>query len=473
MKGERKIIPVSFSKYEIVNNVTAKAKIYVMYPDDNRNGSSMSKEDIEKSISGLYGVPVVGEFSESKEDFLDHGGKIEITSEKVDYITTTKPYGFIDIDPELANVGWETKLDDDGVEREYLVVDAYMWRRMYPELDITFEEGSNHSMEIIVKDGYVRDDGIFQITDFEFDKLCILGKTVEPAFEGAQVVGYSLDKKDFKSQFTNMMTEIKKSFSEGGDGMKNVVEPIVEPVVEPIVEPIVEPVVEPVVEDPKFVVEEPKVVEPVVIEPVIEEPDNKYILKYELSFGDKITKIYQKFGSLRMDVWISSDNIYDEYFIYEEYCEGKYYKQMYSFDESEEIIFDGEREEMFVEFLTESEKSDLEMMRGEFVRLKEFENSINKENELREKENELKEKDELFKKFDEDLNELEEYTKLKENKLDYSLDELESKISRMYTEKNKNFSMNKMNTIVTMGVIKVKNDINENPYGGLFQSKEN
>ena len=68
----------------------------------------------------------------NKEISLRGGGNIEI-------LDTTKPYGFVPTDAKV----WFQKFDDEGVEREYLVTECYIWTSAYPESQRLFEHGNN------------------------------------------------------------------------------------------------------------------------------------------------------------------------------------------------------------------------------------------------------------------------------------------------------------------------------------------
>jgi len=221
---KRKIVPIGFSNYEVLNETVARVKVFVQYAGRNRNYSHFTREAIENALPSIFGVPVVGEYKKEIDNFGGHGGKIEITDDGVEYIETTKPYGFVPLDEALADPRWETVKDDFGNSKEYLVVNAFLWRRRYPELDVVFDKDSNQSMEILIDDGEFMDDGYFDIQKFKYDALCILGrdtedseKNTEPCFEDSMVVGYSLDKKDFKSEFSKMVSEIKESFAVSKD----------------------------------------------------------------------------------------------------------------------------------------------------------------------------------------------------------------------------------------------------------------
>jgi hypothetical protein len=53
---------------------------------------------------------------------------------------TTKPYGFVDLN---AKVWFAKYLDDDEIEREYLVTEGWLWTEQYPECKRVTEEGNN------------------------------------------------------------------------------------------------------------------------------------------------------------------------------------------------------------------------------------------------------------------------------------------------------------------------------------------
>lgn len=205
-----------FSNIEKYNSQFSKCNVAIAYHGDNRNYSSISKEVFEDMIPSLYGIPIVGEWKTADEDFGTHGGKIEISDEGINYIDTTKPFGFID---SQAKVWWEDITEEDGTVNEYLMSECFLWTSRYPEAEKVLEGNSNQSMEIQVKSGEARDDGYFDITDAEFSALCILGSEVEPAFESAGFKQFNLDKEIFKTEFNLMVKELKQSAFEGGESV--------------------------------------------------------------------------------------------------------------------------------------------------------------------------------------------------------------------------------------------------------------
>jgi hypothetical protein len=209
----------SISDVKQINPLFSTAKVRVLYTGKNRNMSIITREAVDKALATLPNIPVVGEFSVESEDFKGHGGAIDLDTYK--YIHTTKPYGVV---PESATYEWESVKGKDGVTREYLVINGvYLWTGRYEEAYSVIQNGKGQSMEIEVTDGFWNEEQeAYQINNFVFSALCILGDDVEPAFEDASITAYSLDKDSFKREFSQMMSELKSSLSnekEVGDKM--------------------------------------------------------------------------------------------------------------------------------------------------------------------------------------------------------------------------------------------------------------
>lgn len=210
--------PLGFSLEEMINPQFSKAKIYVMYHGKNPNGTNISKEAVDRNIKSIKNIPIVGEFSKENNNFKGHGGTIEIDEYgDLEYIHTTSPIGVI---PESANIYWETIKDKKEIEREYLVVDgAYMWNRYSKQISTLKEDNYGQSMEIEIVNGQWNDDEVYyDITDFIFSALCVLGIDkngvghVEPAFSDAKIITYN--NKGFKDELNEMLNEFKFSLNQ-------------------------------------------------------------------------------------------------------------------------------------------------------------------------------------------------------------------------------------------------------------------
>ena len=173
--------------------------------------SIITKDAVEKALPTLKNIPIVGEYSEENKDYKGHGGAISMDDYR--FIHTTKPYGVV---PESATYSWEEVKGRDGTIREYLTIDGcYLWTGRYEEAFSVVERGKGQSMEIEVTDGrWVEEEEAYQIDNFTFSALCILGDDTEPAFEDANITAYSLDKDSFKAEFSALMKELKSSLSQ-------------------------------------------------------------------------------------------------------------------------------------------------------------------------------------------------------------------------------------------------------------------
>lgn len=271
------------------NPLISKCQIKVCWVgnEPNRNRSVITKETAKEMANSLPGSPIVGYYNEEAGDFEEHNKLIQISGGKVTLKPMTQPYGFVDLS---AKVWFQWFTDPDGVSREYLVTEGWLWTGQFPECQRVIDKGNNQSMELSEDEKYLDaywskdlkgNKEFFIINEAIISKLCILGEEFEPCFEGANITAPKIEfsfEDSFKEQLFSMMTEIKNILNEGGANMgtDNNIPVVEEPVVEtPVVEePVVEtPVVEePAVADPEPVVEEPVVTEEPANEPVDPEP---------------------------------------------------------------------------------------------------------------------------------------------------------------------------------------------------------
>lgn len=248
--------PIELINITPFNPLISKVQIKVCWVgnEPNRNKSIITKEVATELANSLPGSPIVGYYNEESEDFEAHNKVIELRNGQFRLKSTTQPYGFVDL---AAKVWFQTFIDFDGVAREYLCTEGWLWTGQFPECQRVIAQGNHQSMELDehLIDAYWTKDvngkkQFFIINEAIISKLCILGEDAQPAFEGANItapkVEFSLED-DFKEKMFSMMTEIK-NILEGGAPMINedgiVVE---EPVVEEEPTPAVE---EPVVEEP-------------------------------------------------------------------------------------------------------------------------------------------------------------------------------------------------------------------------------
>jgi hypothetical protein len=391
-----------FINIEGISPFASKCEIKVLYLGENRNHSLITKEVATEMAKTLPGVPIVGYFSESVEDFRDHGDQMIIDGDGVKFKSLTKPYGFVAPDTKIWFQDFEDT-DEFGntVVRTYLMTEGYLWTEQYEEAQRVINEGRPQSMELDTKTlkGHWSTDinrGIdfFIINDAIFSKLCILGDDVEPCFEGASVtapdVSSNFTKDDnFAKTLYTMMEELKEltlSQNKGGQAMDENIQ----------------------------VVESADATEEVKVEEVLESTDE--VVENE-------EKNLEEQDNVDLENIEENNNNIEEYKKNDE--EDK--------DEAESKESDDETEEDDEEKKAKS-KNTLEeqyaLVQEELTELKEQFNLLEKENkELKEfKANiEDKEKDNLIDSFymlsDEDK------IDVIENKANYSLEDIENKLS--------------------------------------------
>lgn len=216
------IVPTSIHK---LNPEFSLCDVDVMYIDENRNGTDISKEVVEDAIYSLYGVPIVGEWLEDEKRFGDHGEKIEITKDKITCTITTKPIGFVTKDA-VDNAKWIKKPLPNGHElRTWLRLNkCILWTGRYEEAQSIIDNGTFQSMEVKFLDGDYKKNGYFKPCKMIFSALCAIG--VEPCFEESNIrrAEYNLD--SFKLEVQTMLDEYKK-FNES-DGISTTATTIVQ-----------------------------------------------------------------------------------------------------------------------------------------------------------------------------------------------------------------------------------------------------
>ncbi len=139
--------PIEFINVTPLNPLISQCQIKVCYVDDkpNRNRSVITKDVAKELANSIPGCPIVGFYNDVKEDFEEHNRMIEIANGEIKIKDTTVPYGFVDMN---AKVWFQKFIDDEKVEREYLMTEGYLWTGQYPECQRVIDKGNNQSMEL-------------------------------------------------------------------------------------------------------------------------------------------------------------------------------------------------------------------------------------------------------------------------------------------------------------------------------------
>ena len=154
---------------------------------------------------------------------------------------------------------------------------------------------------------------------------------------------------------------------------------------------------------------------------------------YEISHDDIRYALYNLLASYEEsdNDWYYITGVYDSYFVYENWNGGKIYGQKYTKD-NDNVAFDGERYTLHKEYLTDSEYTELQSMRSNYSSII-AELETYKEKELDEK------KEELFNSKDYNgIRDTKEFSELKKNSKDYSIDDLTDKLDKIISNSVKN-----------------------------------
>ena len=410
---------VEFVSLTPLNPLISKCEIKVLYTGLNRNKSFITKDVANKMAQSLPGTPIVGEFL--TQDFGDHGEEDLVIDENgLRFVKSTVPYGFI---PTDAKIWWQNFLDCDGVEREYLLTEGYLWTGRYPETQRVISKGNGQSMELdrdsLVGEWTKSDNAEFEYFNIDeafFSALCILGEDVEPCFEGANIgrpsLLYSLDKDDFKSQLSAFMLDLKDALNtQGGIPMED----------NKSLETPLAPEVE--VEEVEVVEETTEIVEEVEVEATETESADAEV--EEFAKDDKKKKKEEEKEEEQTSEEQPSNDKQEENTDKEE--EEKKKKKNYELEEVEEYV------QLSKDFLELSAK--YESLVQEYEAMK----PVLEKFQAQENERVMAEKQEMINRFymldEADLKEV------KENIANFSLDEIESKLCVIAVRKKVNFNL--------------------------------
>ena len=429
-------------------------KIYVQGVGKNRNGSYMSKENIQKALPTLNYCPVVGHLIEytdnegNKHRYIG-GHDWEIT-EDWEFRDLTVPYGVV----VENSFDWEV-INEYGIDVEYLTANAILWTGRYSELkDTLYSEDIwwNQSMEISIPEGKYRpleeDSNYTELLEWTYSALCLLGKAdkdstnghtdprehTEPCFISAKVIPVEFS----KSEFAEAMNEMKEKLSfclknqssttvtdvtmevdiDKNNGGSTMAEEIKNEVVDEVTETVVEETLE---ETVKNTVED-------VAEEVVEETTDE-----------------------------TTEEIVDE--TVEEHKEDTPTEEVVE-EATEETVVEESNEDYSVLYSELKEKYDA--LENEVVSLREYKQT--KESEERKCAEEA-----LFADYEETIGETEEFKSLKEKASEFSLDALKKEclcIVGMYSMTNKTKETNKSDSLKFSLEPEVSED---EPYGGLMK----
>lgn len=432
--------------------------IDIAYTGLNRNNFIISEEAFENSLKTIHGIPVVVNYDIESNTIGEHDELVILNKEnKIEnIINLTQGIGFVPPNPKLE---WVEFKEENGEIKKYLRTEVFIWKRMMGYDYIKAKEFTNQSMEIHIVTGKKDKDKAFEITEFEWEALCLLEDDIEPCYENAKL-DLNFSKLTAKIQ---MSLENKKESEKMSEKTNSNLET-----------PVVEPVVEPIEDNTKTTSSlETPIVEPVVNETPVEPTQEKST--FALAYEDKKNKLNALLPKVGYDVYTYIVQTFDTYIVYEIYGwtrDNTYFSNFYkvSYTETDgNFTLGDDTVEVFLTYATKEEVDAMDAQRTTFALYEE--KAIKYDNFILEQEKSEKEK--IVNKYENICNK-EKFSLIKAEVDKLSKDELELKCKVCYADTCLETTANKTketfaNTTKEDNFISTSIDTsNDDGYRGIF-----
>ena len=495
------------------DNTLLFGKVKVFHIGPNRNGSSVTKSAAEKALSTIAYKPLLANFCEvdGVKDFTSHD--IELNDDgSVTYIE--RQIGCFTADAPVIQY-------DETTEKEFVFAKVAIPREYTDACDIIERKnGTKVSVELLVNEmNYSAKDDILELTDIIVQGCTCLGTnpetgdSVEEGMQGARldIVDFSVNNNSIvdksNNELNSKMLEILEKLNdtisnfniqnfnqEGGENAMNKFEELLDLyglTVEDVtfeVEGLSDEDLE-----AKFVevygdAEEFKKKKKCSDEEDESEEEEDFAgcgkkkkrcavntenstVEFELSHDDIRMALYGLLESTWDEnsyAWVCE--VYDNYFIYQKETYGdegydyKYYKQSYSKNE-DNVELSGDPVEVFSTFVTESEKTALDMIRSQYEELKAFKENVEKQ-ELKVQKDAILESAEYA-----EIKDSEEFKALVADAEKYSVDELKVKADLIFAAAmKKKFNFEAKPEKKSVGINFNAKPSKKSAYGNLFNN---
>lgn len=467
----------------------------------NRNQSCISEDVMKADMASFKGRPILANIIKTDTgEYEFHSHDVEFNEDgEIEYLE--RPVGVIS---QLEEPYLEY---DEEEDKTYLHVSGHIFTEYSRAAEILERRRTcKCSVEIAVNEmSWNGEEDYLSIDSFTFMGVTILGyeqdgvTEIQEGMKGSKItidsfnsnnsmfgVNYQEKMIEVLDKLNTTLSNFNKNNEKGGEEEMVDVEDIV------VEEELNDPetvVVEEQVEGEEVVVNEEIVSEetsfedgdePVVEEVVVENEaevedqeevveDENFEIKFELSHDDIRSSLYQLLNAYSEDgysyAWIIE--VFDNKFIYEDWTdEGcKFFRQAYSKD-GDNVAFDGERVEVFNEWLSKAEKDALDELKSNYAELKAFKENYDAAA--------LKaEKDSIFASVEYDeIRESDEFKALMSEMDNYSVEELKVKADLLFAASmKKKYSFNakpaKKNSVSLN--FNAEPDNKKEAYAGLFK----
>ena len=210
-----------------------------------------------------------------------------------------------------------------------------------------------------------------------------------------------------------------------------------------------------------------------------DEPKKKFdnfvkTFKIEISHEDIKYALYNLLGEYEENdnEWYGIYSVYDDYFVMQGWCSGKFYKQGYSID-GDNVSLDGERTELFQMLLTESEKIAVDKLRDNYAELEEKYNELKTFKDNYDTAEIMAKKDEIFaNEIYDGIRESDEFKTLVNDAEKYSVKEIQDKCDLLFAANEKKIKFaakDKKSHSISFNFNK-KEDKKVSAYGNLFKN---
>lgn len=388
------------------------------HTEKNLNGSYISDDAMESALPSFSNRPILGYIHDvdGQPEFYSHNAHIGDSDE---FIYDETPVGVI---PESCAAKLEF---DEEKQRKYVVVDGYIYEEYSKAAEILRREGECPvSVELDVRKlSYDATQKLLVIEDFFFSGVTILGKTedgkaIAPGMEGANIQIAKFSEQDEPNK-TLPSGSKDESFREGGrtpmkfDELLKLYGKTAEDIsfsYDGMDDEALETAFRDAFGEAEDGQKDPPEEEPVKV-------------SYDLSHDDirslLYTLLYARDPKAKNYVII---DVFDDYFVYEDWYVGQpIYGQKYT-KENDIVTLSGDPYVVHVEYLTDSEYTDLQSMRSNYpVVVEELENYRKADEEAK--------KDALLASEDySSISDTVEFKAINESHADYSLDDLKGKL---------------------------------------------
>jgi hypothetical protein len=495
-----------------------KLKLKVCHTELNRNGSFISKENMEKAMPSLKYRPILAYIhttSTGVEDFYAHNIEIvedEDGEEKINYLE--RQVGCFTSDEPFLEY-------DKDMDKTYVIAYAVIPEEYTSAAEIIRRKnGTKVSCELVINElSYNAKEKYLDITDFYFGGTSLLGcnENGDPIGEGMQ--GARADISDFCHKepiytFQDKMVEVldrlnttlsnfnNNSKEKGCDKMGkfeellkqyNVTAEDITFETEGLSDDELEVKFKEAFGESTETSNEPTTTEEENTSTSegdnSEESKGEFVCKKTCSINEDGNMTvafdishedirYALFNLISIyetedDEWYFVSNVYDEYFIFENWRGDKLYKQSYTVD-GDNVSLSGDRQEVFKMVLTESEKLAIEKMREDYAALETEYNELKTFKDNYDAAQVKAQKDAIFARDEYSvLAEDEAFKTLMADAAKFSVEEVESKVKSIFADfviKTGEFSAKKDDK--KQGAMhfstKSVDKTNKNPYGNLF-----